>query len=178
MHAMLINFVLFQIGWLACVLGGANGLPWLGTLSALAIVAWHLWTSADWAAELRVVLAAVVIGACWESLLTGQGWLVYPSGILVEGMAPHWIVAMWALFATTLNVSLRWLQRAWWLAPLVGGLAGPLAFFAGWRLGGVSFPDPALALAVLAVGWAVLTPALVYLARRYHGPKPFLAEAQ
>jgi hypothetical protein len=174
---MLSNFLAFQLGWLACVLGGANGLPGLGTLIALCIVAWHLWRSSNWRAELRLVVAACLVGAAWESLLTSQGWLLYPSGVLITGTAPHWIVAMWALFATTLNASLRWLQSRWWLAPLLGALAGPLAFYAGSRLGGVSFPDPPQALAVLALGWGVLTPLLVQLARRYDGFRAPVAEA-
>jgi hypothetical protein len=27
---LLVNFVAFQLGWFACVLGAAQGLPWLG----------------------------------------------------------------------------------------------------------------------------------------------------
>ena len=36
------NFVLFQLGWLACVLGGASERPWLGPLFVVLFVAWHL----------------------------------------------------------------------------------------------------------------------------------------
>ena len=36
---MLANFILFQIGWFACVPGGANDRPWLGAGIVLAIVA-------------------------------------------------------------------------------------------------------------------------------------------
>ena len=28
---MFANFLAFQIGWFACVLGGAHDLPWVGT---------------------------------------------------------------------------------------------------------------------------------------------------
>ena len=63
------------------------------------------------------------------------GWLEYPSGILLSNTAPHWIVAMWVLFASTLNVSLRWLRGRWALATLLGAVAGPLAYYGGAGLG-------------------------------------------
>jgi len=42
MTPMLINFVAFQVGWFACVLGGAHQFPWLGTLMVSIIIAVHL----------------------------------------------------------------------------------------------------------------------------------------
>ena len=41
MKTIVINFVLFQIGWLACVVGGATGYPWFGPAIVLAIIAYH-----------------------------------------------------------------------------------------------------------------------------------------
>ena len=42
---MVVNFVAFQVGWFACVLGAARGWPLLGPLVALAILAPMAWTS-------------------------------------------------------------------------------------------------------------------------------------
>ena len=39
---MLLNFVAFQCGWFACVLGAARGWPWAGTAVAGAIVGAHV----------------------------------------------------------------------------------------------------------------------------------------
>ncbi len=36
---LLLNFAAFQIGWFACVLGAANGFPWLGPVVVAAVVA-------------------------------------------------------------------------------------------------------------------------------------------
>jgi len=51
------------------------------------------------------------IGAVADSALIATDWVRYASGTVVPGTAPVWLVAMWMLFATTLNVSLRWLRR-------------------------------------------------------------------
>ena len=48
------NFLIFQAGWFATVLGAANGAPWLGPIAVLVAVVLHLWTNNDAAAELRL----------------------------------------------------------------------------------------------------------------------------
>jgi len=166
---MLVNFVAFQIGWFACVLGAAHGLPWAGTGVALAIVAWHLAHAARPRAELALVLIAAGIGALWDSGLSALGWIRYPNGVLIEGAAPYWIVAMWMLFATTLNASLGWLKSRMALAVLFGALGGPLAYLGGAKLGALTFAAQDAALVALSLGWAVLTPLLLQLARRFDG---------
>ena len=159
------NFAAFQLGWFACVLGAAHGLPWAGTGVALAIVAWHLARAARPGAELVLVLIAAGVGALWDSGLSALGWIRYPSGVLIEGTAPYWIVAMWMLFATTLNASLAWLRRNLPLAAVFGALGGPLAYLGGAKLGALTLAAQDAALVALALGWAVLTPLLLRLAR-------------
>lgn len=169
MNGYVINVVLFQIGWFACVLSAAAGHPWLGALMALLIIAWHVRRAPLPRAETKLIVLAVAIGAIWESLLVWQGWLVYPTGMLLPNVAPYWIVVMWALFAITLNASLRWLKGRWLMGVLFGAAGGPLAFLAGREFGAVEFADTQVALTALMIGWAVLTPLLLGLSRRYDG---------
>lgn len=166
---MLWNFVAFQVGWFACVLGAAHGWPWLGTAAGAAIVAGHVLRAARPIEELKLVGIALAIGVVWDSALVSLGWIRFTSGTLVEGIAPPWILALWALFATTLNVSLGWLKGRWLVAALLGGVAGPLSYWAGARLGAVEIVAPVPALAALALGWATMTPLLVAMARRFDG---------
>jgi len=166
---MFANFLAFQLGWFACVLGGAHGLPWLGSGIAAAIVAWHLTHAARPMQELILVLIAGAIGAVWDSALVTLGWISYPSGMLLAGTAPYWIVALWMLFATTLNVSLAWLKRSALLAALFGAIGGPLAYYGGAKLGALSFLAPTPALVALVLGWGLLTPLLIRLALRFDG---------
>ncbi|MEZ5583023.1 MAG: DUF2878 domain-containing protein [Candidatus Competibacteraceae bacterium] len=173
---ILLNFLAFQFGWLACVLGGAYGLPWLGTGLAMALIAAHIRWTANPRRELILILTIGVLGAAWDSLLVALGWLIYPSGTLIAGTAPHWIVAMWMLFATTLNVSLRWLHGRLLLATVLGALGGPLAYFAGYRLGGVEFSQLWVGLTALGLGWAVLMPLLTVLAERFDGMRQSLPQ--
>jgi hypothetical protein len=167
-----INFISFQVGWFACVLGAANDMPWIGPAVCFPILSLHLFMSGRPAAELRLILAAPVIGLVLDSLLVATGWLVYPNGMLIQGIAPYWILLMWALFATTLNVSMRWLHGKYVLAALLGAIGGPLSYLAGARLGGLVFSETTLALIALALGWAIAMPVLLYLAQRFSGHLP------
>jgi hypothetical protein len=164
-----INFVAFQIGWFACVLGAANALPLIGPAVVACVVMLHLFMSKQPAQEFALIAAAGTLGAIWDSVLVASGWIVYPSGTFVSGLAPYWIVAMWMLFATTLNVSLRWLRHRTLLAVIVGAVSGPMAFLAGSGLGGLTFLEPQAALIALALGWAVILPLLSEMSIRLDG---------
>lgn len=168
MH-LFVNFVAFQIGWFSCVLGAANGLPLIGPVVVLAIIALHLKKASQPTRELTLILLAGLLGAIWDSLLVATGWIAYPNGTLVTGTAPYWIVAMWMMFATTLNVALKWLRGSLLMAATLGGIAGPLAYYGGAKLGGLQFNDVNSALIALACGWAVLMPTLTELSKRFDG---------
>ena len=175
---VLINFTAFKLGWAACVFGGAAGTPWIGVLAVLAVVALHAWRSPDGGAELRLVLLAGALGTVWDSLLVATGVLVYPSGQLATWLAPVWISGLWMAFATSLNVTMRWMRERLFVAAVFGAVGGPLAFWGGTRLGAVAFPDSTLAIVVLGVGWMLLMPTLVVLAARFDGwAEPAAAEA-
>ena len=160
-----LNVALFQAGWLACVLAAAHGLPWAGILAAAAVVAWHTARAQSPARELKLVALAVVVGALCDSALAASGWIAFAPEA-AAGLAPWWILAMWALFATTLNVSLAWLRSRLPLAGVLGAISGPLAYWAGARLGALELRQPAAALAALALGWAAILPGLLAAARR------------
>ena len=166
---LLANIVVFQVGWFATVLGAANGLPWIGPAAALAAVALHLRFAARPGVELRLVLTALGLGLVADSLLLATGWISYPNGLWLPGVAPYWIAALWVLFSCTLNVSMRWLKGRYWLAALFGAVGGPMSYLAGARLGAMTFVDSTLALTALAVGWGLMMPILVWLATRLDG---------
>ncbi len=169
---ILLNLATFQVCWLACVLSGAAEHPWIGITVVALAAALHLYFARRPTVEFGLLLCVGAIGALWDGLLAGFGWLVYPSGHIVDWIAPSWIIAMWVGFGMTLNVSMRWLRGRYASAFFLGLLGGPLAFAAGARLGGVSFPDPLIAMVTLASGWSAITPILVWLASRLDGFAP------
>jgi hypothetical protein len=164
-----LNFAVFQAGWFACVLGAANGHPWIAPATVATAIALHLALATAPAIELKLIVVVTLSGALWDSMLTGLGWLVYPSGSIFSGAAPYWIAALWALYATTLNVSMRWLHKRTAIAALFGLIGGPLAYWGAQKLGAVTFAQPLAATVALAVGWALLMPLTLALARQWDG---------
>ena len=166
---LIVNVALFQAGWFACVLGAAHGLPWLGALAAAVIAGIHLVRAPQPLRELVLLAAAAALGAAFETLLVQSGWVRFDTGVLIPGAAPYWMVALWAIFATTLNVSLRPLRAHPALAALLGAIGGPAAYYAGASLGALQFAGAGAALAAIAAGWAILAPVLLAAARRLDG---------
>ena len=169
---IVLNFIAFQVAWFACVLGGANDRALAGTMVVGAVIGLHLALAQRPMPEALLIAVVAVIGLVWDSGLVALGLMSYPTGNFAPGLAPYWIVAMWALFATSLNLSMAWLKDRAWLAALFGAVGGPLAYLAGERLGGLQMPDPVLALGAQALGWAVLLPMLTSLAARLNGFGP------
>ena len=166
---LLVNFVAFQFGWFACVLGAAHGLPWLGPVVVALVVALHLTTARRPMSELYLVLAAMGIGLLVDSLLLATEWLQYPVGLWLPGLAPYWIISMWALFATTLNVSMGWMRGRPVVTVLMGAIGGPLSYLAGEKLGAIELTQPIHALAALSLAWALAMPLLMRLSARFDG---------
>jgi hypothetical protein len=165
----LANFLLYQLTWFACVMGAAGGQAWIGVGVGLLVIGLHLRLAHAMATELKIILLTGLIGALWETLLVSQGWVRYAGGGW-PGFAPLWIIALWLTFATTFNISLRWLQGRHGLSALLGLIGGPLAWYAGMRMGALELPDPGYDLLAIGLGWAVLMPVLLLLAARMTGP--------
>jgi len=168
MH-LLMNVAAFKVAWVSSVFGGAQQLPWLGPIAVLVAVVLHLQRAQRPQSELMLILSCGLIGALFDSFLVAVGWVAYPSGVFFEFAAPYWIIAMWMLFATTLNVSMQWMRERPLLAATVGFFAGPLSYLAGQRLGAIQMVDQTAAMLALAIGWAVMMPVLMGLATRMNG---------
>ncbi len=166
MEQNLINFVVFQVGWFACVLGAARSKPWVGPLATVPLLAVHFWGIEAPAIEARFLLTVLAIGWLADSVEERLGLLDYgPAGRLASWLSPLWIASLWLLFGSTFHRCLGWLQGEVVLGVLFGGVGGALSYLAGVRLGAVRMTEPKLPRLVgLGCVWAVLVPFLHWLA--------------
>lgn len=162
----IINFVLFQAGWFAGVLGGAHGMPLAATAAAGAAIAVSLaWFSADRKSDARLLLAVAVIGFCVDTVHLHLGVWAQTGAPRFPNLCPIWLVALWALLGTTLRGSLSWLAGRYALAAVLGAVAGPLSYVGGEKLGAATLhPNLVFSVGALVVGWAIVMPLLVWLA--------------
>lgn len=156
----MINVVAYQCAWFACVLAAAAQRPVSGIVVAAAVVLGHLYTAPNPMRELRLVVMAIAAGAAFEFLLAASGWV---------RMQPLLMVAIWAAFATTLNVSLRALRPHYAWSAVLAAVGAPLAYYSGSKLGALHWVNETSALLAIAIGWAVLMPLLMKSAQRFDG---------
>ena len=155
-HTHLINYALYQIGWFACVLGGASHRRWTGFLVAMILVGVHLALSVERSLDVRLVVLATAVGAVVETIQIAAGTYRFTSGTVIDALPPPWLLAMWAQFATTFRFSLRGVITRPVSAALLGAVGGPIAFLAGERLGAVTrLPPLTPGLLRLSISWAI-----------------------
>lgn len=166
----ILNFALFQAGWFVSVLTASHGRPFVAFATATAAVGLSLWWfSADRAGDLRLLLAVALIGFCIDTVHLHLGVFSLVGSPRFPHLCPLWLAALWGLLGVILRGSLNWLAGRFWLAALLGAVAGPLSYLGGAKLGAASLPaNRAFSVAALAIAWAVVMPLFVWLA---HGSR-------
>ena len=164
-HALARNvtiFVLFQAGWLICVIFPG----YTAVAVAVIIVAIHLaLVSQRPAQEVQFIILGTLLGSLLDGLWFKLGVLIEPD--TEPRWTPIWLVGLWALFMTTLAHSLAWMGQNRWLPFLLAPIAGPFAYWSATRIGPIVFPDVLVSLIALALGWGLLFPFLMKIKHRY-----------
>lgn len=164
----LLEYVAFQVVWLACAFGAAGGSNVPGIASTFGLVAVHLSLSKSRAAAATMISVCGVIGFAAESLFAVSGVLRYEAAWPSASLAPAWMIALWMAFATTLPAT-RWVlgDRALAKAAVLGAVFGPAAYLAGDRIGALQVASPVWhGVLVAAAVWALAFPALIALSAR------------
>lgn len=154
-----LNGVLFQLTWFACVLGGAASTSVWG-IGAVALLLGHSGFAGTISRDVVLASAAAAVGFVVETMWIQSGVLNY-GAVMV---APVWIVLLWAAVGLSLNHCLSMFQYRPWLGGALAGLGAPLSYLSGERLGAVSIADP-LQLLWISVVWFLLFALAFRLAR-------------
>ncbi|MDH3391920.1 MAG: DUF2878 domain-containing protein [Desulfobulbaceae bacterium] len=159
-----VNFIIFQACWFACVIGAAKNLGWLGPLLVFITVPLqiHLLTE-NHRAEIFFAIICGISGSLLETLMIVAS--VYTPVDQVWGqICPPWMAALWFNFALLVSISLAWLKGKYAVAAILGGLAGPIAYWGGEKLGALTVAATfSRGYVIIAVMWAIALPMLVYL---------------
>ena len=160
----LLNFAMFYLGWFACVMGAGRGQLWLGPSVVAALVLMHLCLTPRPLQETRLILVVGIFGFAIDTLQASAGLYAFTRTSVAPWLCPLWMVALWMIFATTLNGSMAWLAGRFGLAAALGALCGPASYVTGARLGAIELPAHArLSLVGIAIVWACVMPSLLWL---------------
>jgi hypothetical protein len=171
----LVDVLVLQAGWFACVLGAARGVAWVGPAFVAVALAARCSRVASPGRDLLTAAAVAVPGVLADTAVAAAGVVAYGEGPRL-GLLPLWIVALWPLFGVSFHSVLAWLHGRPALAAVMGALGGPPGYFAAERLGALSLPGSGpFTFAVLAVAWGVVMPLGLAIARwirrRATGPR-------
>lgn len=171
--AVVFNAVMFQGNWFAVIISAATGRPWIGLLTTAGFITVHLTLHGRIARTLALIAGCGVFGYLADSGLVLAGVLGFPPEAAMGGPSAFWMVGLWAGLACTLRHAMGWLHGRWLIAIVFGLLGGAGSYYAGERLGAVTFPDglwPGLIGSGLL--WAVAMPLLAWVAGRVLPDEP------
>jgi len=158
------NFVFFQLGWFACVLGAANQHVLWAVLATWAYIAFHIWRLDEPKESTRLLSRALIYGVVTDSVVMHLGYLNFQDDWPSPFLSPLWMWTLWVLVATTINGSLSWLRGRPILGAVLGGICGPLSYEAGIRMGagGWGPGGQTVGFILLGVVWAIAIPLFFY----------------
>ena len=158
------NFVFFQVGWFACVLGAAHQQVLWAVLGSLAYIAFHIWRCPNSQQEFSLLAKVLLYGIATDSLIMYLGLIDFQDAWPSPLVSPAWMWALWLLVASTLNSSLSWLRKNPILGSVLGAICGPLSYEAGIRLGAANWVSGAqiVGICLISLVWAIAIPLFFY----------------
>ncbi len=88
-RSLILNAVLFQVGWFACIFGARH--PWLLAVALACLVAHFLWV-ASWRTEGRLVASVTLFGCALDSFLLNLGVFDFVGD---SPLLPVWLALLW-----------------------------------------------------------------------------------
>ncbi len=166
---ILLNLILFQIGWVATVAGAGQGLWWTGPISLFVMAAVTFKLSPWPRTDLALMCVACLIGLIVDTAYIYFELVRFAEPVPFMELAPIWILGMWMSFALTLNHSMRLFKNHLLAATIFGLLGGPLAYYVAVQNFAAAeiVATPWLAYTVIGIVWAIMTPLLLVLAKSW-----------
>lgn len=163
---IIFNFTSFQAIWWLCVLSAKPGLSAAVFVAVLIYTLLHLFFVEGWP-QLLPLFVTAMLGAVADQFAYQLQWILFENHTQWTGYIPLWMLALWLAFATTLNVSMRWMQHKYGLALVLGAIFGPLAYLGAQSLGAIQLPSP-YSLVWFGFEWAALLPLMLWLRYRFN----------
>ncbi|GAA5645172.1 DUF2878 domain-containing protein [Vibrio proteolyticus] len=154
MWRLIIASTWFQLLWFLAVLGQTAYQYWM--LAAVALTYLVSWQALSVRGRWIGVIALLGCGVDWVN--SQANVLIFPQASL-----PVWLVALWFIFAWYATFLVPVVsQYPLRFVSIVGGVAGSLSYWAGFKLGAVQFGfDTFWSLFLLWLEWAILVAIII-----------------
>ena len=152
----MINFILFQLLWVACVLGADNQTIWPALSIILIMLVIFLLPSIRAKNDFIFIITCLVLGFILDSSLAYFNFIDYSFNYGFTRIAPLWILFLWVGFALTLNHSMAWIFNNAKLGYLLMALGPPLSYISAGKLGAVSINNMLLTSLLVSLSWMLV----------------------
>lgn len=153
----IFNALWFNIFWFSAVVGRE---PYL--MIPLVLLTVHFIVVGERRKELIQAALIAPIGISIDATLSFLGFYNFANDALI----PLWLCCLWIAFALSVSRSLFFLSRYPLSAVIVGGVGGTMSYFAGNKLGAVTFGEPVInSIIVIATVWACILPTFLWLTK-------------
>ena len=163
---IIIDLVGFKICWIVTVATASTTWWWAGPATVALWFLIYLSTSPQPPREAALILIGALAGISWDCASVTLGLLRPAHADTLTWPFVAIFFALWVNFGTTLRICFRWCWRRLPVASVLGGIAGPVSYLLGEKLGAITLGDARwLALLVIAAEYALLFPAWLFAAR-------------
>jgi len=159
MQRNILNLLMFQAFWFACVLGG-------NLIAAISLVCYGLLYSrlvGNPLKQWKALLAIFLIGGAVDLLMANTRMITFNA----TDPVPLWLACLWLGFSTLFFHGLQWLRKfSLPLIAVIGAILGPLTYWAGALLSHNTLPSGLILFIIsYAIAWAILLPLFTHLPR-------------
>jgi len=167
--SFLIDFVLFQAAWFACVLATRTDFPHTLPLVGLLLILGRVLLTKRFRQALPFVLACAAIGVCGDAALTAFGFLGFEPYPNLFGV-PLWMVALWLNFGLMIHPLFSWFVKSCPRALIGFSVGGVIAYYSGEKLEVLSLPMGWQSALAVGAEWGMAGMVLRFLQVRFgHG---------
>ena len=153
-HNILVDIILFQIAWFACVLSSVSPFPVLLPLLGSFFVLVRSDYTQGLPRLLPFVVSCLVMGLVGDACLVYLGFINFSDYPSIFGV-PFWMLLLWLNFGLMLHPLFEWFLNHRWRCLLGFSLGGALAYYSGHKFGVLSFEQGWHSGLAVAIEWGL-----------------------
>lgn len=155
-----LNMACFYGGWFICMHEAVGPTPLFGPFVVSILLFYHLVNTDSLLVDAVLIGSLALVGTFVDSAYIWMGLISFEGGYeCCPFIAPLWITALWALYASSVNHSLGWLRMHYFFIAAPMGMGGAISsYLVGLELGAATLYHPLLGLIVIGCVWALAVP--------------------
>lgn len=162
-HNILLDIILFQIAWFACVLSSVSPFPLLLPLLGSFIILVRSASTQGITRLLPFAVSCLAMGLGGDACLVYLGFIDFSDYPSIFGV-PFWMLLLWLNFGLMLHPLFEWFLKDGRRCFLGFSLGGALAYYSGHKFGVLHFEQGWYSGLAVAIEWGLAS----FVFRRLH----------